>query len=80
MLVRTCGGEYKKKGILLNAVDTGWVTEEHPQGWYAPGFKPPLDIVDGAARIVAPIFDTINSKSNFGMSGKFFKDYLSTTW
>ena len=43
----------------MNAVDTGWVTDEDPA---APArkqehdFQPPLDIVDGAARICDPFF------------------------
>jgi NAD(P)-dependent dehydrogenase (short-subunit alcohol dehydrogenase family) len=26
MLTRTCGGEFGREGIYMNAVDTGWVT------------------------------------------------------
>ena len=44
----------------MNSVDTGWVTDEDPVEIAARKtaehrFHPPLDIVDGAARIVDPI-------------------------
>jgi hypothetical protein len=47
----------------MNSVDTGWVTDEDPARARARArrvehprfrFHPPLDIVDGAARIVDP--------------------------
>ena len=43
----------------MNAVDTGWVTDEDPAHHAARkqdehDFQPPLDIVDGAARVVRP--------------------------
>ena len=62
MLVRTSAPDLRKDGIYLNAVDTGWVTDEDPAQIAARkaeehAFSPPLDIVDGAARIVAPIIE-----------------------
>jgi hypothetical protein len=42
------------------------------------GFHPPLDIVDGAARIVDPIFDGINTGRH--VWGQFLKDYRPTAW
>ena len=62
MIVRTSAPDYARDGIFLNAVDTGWVTDEDPahlaeRKAEEHAFSPPLDIVDGAARIVAPIFD-----------------------
>src|SRR5437588_9173457 len=50
-----------------NAVDTGWVTDEDPVELAARKvrdhqFHPPLDIVDGAARIVAPIISGFNTR------------------
>ena len=42
------------------------------------GFHPPLDIVDGAARIVDPIFDGINTGRH--VFGQFLKDYKPTAW
>jgi hypothetical protein len=43
-----------KDGIHMNAVDTGWITDEDPAVHAArkaeAGFAPPLDIIDGADR------------------------------
>src|SRR4051812_39353933 len=66
MMTRTPAADYFTHGIHMNSGDTGWVTDEDPVEVAArktgePRFPPPLDIVDGAARIVDPIIDGINS-------------------
>src|SRR5262249_37556293 len=53
------GADYQGNGIHMTSVDRGWVTEEDPVGIAArktaeQRFPPPLDIVDGGARIVDP--------------------------
>ena len=83
MLVRTSAKDLVQDGIYLNAVDTGWVTDEDPAQIAARkieehAFSPPLDIVDGAARIVAPIIDGFQSGQH--QSGHFFKDYRPAPW
>ena len=62
MMTRTAATDYHGDGIHMNSVDTGWVTDEDPlhiaeQKTVEHRFQPPLDIVDGAARIVDPIID-----------------------
>lgn len=41
-------------------------------------FQPPLDIVDGAARVMDPLFDGINTGKHW--CGKFLKDCRPITW
>jgi NAD(P)-dependent dehydrogenase (short-subunit alcohol dehydrogenase family) len=83
MMTRTSAPDYAKDGIFMNSVDTGWVTDEDAapiaqRKTAETGFQPPLDIVDGAARIVDPIFDGINTGRH--VWGQFLKDYRPTAW
>ena len=41
---------------------------------------PPLDEVDGAARILDPIFSHVSSGGKVRMVGLFLKDYMSASW
>jgi NAD(P)-dependent dehydrogenase (short-subunit alcohol dehydrogenase family) len=83
MLTRTSAADYVKDGIHMNSVDTGWITDEDPIEIAARkqeehGFHPPLDVIDGAARIVAPIFDGIRTGEH--VWGLFLKDYRAIPW
>lgn len=83
MMTHTAAGDFAKFGIYINAVDTGWVTDEDPaelskHKQEVHDFQPPLDIVDGAARVLDPLFDGINTGKHW--SGKFLKDYRPIDW
>jgi NAD(P)-dependent dehydrogenase (short-subunit alcohol dehydrogenase family) len=83
MMTRTSATDYYGDGIHMNSVDTGWVTDEDPVEIAArktvdQRFHPPLDVVDGAARILDPIMSGIATGEH--VWGQFLKDYRPTDW
>jgi NAD(P)-dependent dehydrogenase (short-subunit alcohol dehydrogenase family) len=83
MLTRTSAADFAEDGIWMNSVDTGWVTDEDPlhhveRKQREHDFFPPLDVVDGAARVLDPIF--VGLKTGVHPWGKFFKDYRVCDW
>ncbi len=82
MLTRTSAGEMlTTDGILMTAVDTGWITDERPHPTKArladEGFHAPLDLVDGAARVYDPI---VRGEAGEDLAGCFLKDYQPSPW
>lgn len=84
MLTHTSAAGYAKDGIYMNAVDTGWVTDENPTAKRIRkqeelGFFAPLDIIDGMARIYHPIAVGVENEET-PLYGKFLKDYAPCRW
>ncbi|SOB84853.1 SDR family NAD(P)-dependent oxidoreductase [Streptomyces sp. 1331.2] len=81
MLTRTSAAELATRGVHMCAVDTGWITDENPAPQKARiaarGFRTPLDIVDGAARVYDPI---VRGEAGHPMAGVLFKDYRLAEW
>ncbi|WEH14232.1 SDR family NAD(P)-dependent oxidoreductase [Streptomyces sp. VNUA24] len=81
MLTRTSAAELADQGVHMCAVDTGWITDENPapkkQRIARAGFRTPLDIVDGAARVYDPI---VRGEAGDPVSGVFLKDYREAEW
>ena len=82
MLVRTSAADFAASAnILLTAVDTGWVTDEFAKTDAARGVDhPPLDEIDGAARVLHPVFAAYNPAGPKRYSGVFLKDYAPASW
>lgn len=82
MLTRTSAVDFLQSQIYMNSVDTGWINDENPydktQENLQRGFQTPIDEVDAAARILAPIYDGITTGEC--AHGKFYKDYWETEW
>ncbi|MFI1921733.1 MULTISPECIES: SDR family NAD(P)-dependent oxidoreductase [unclassified Streptomyces] len=81
MLTRTSAAALAEQGVHMCAVDTGWITDENPAPKKArmagAGFRTPLDIVDGAARVYDPI---VRGEAGHPVSGVFLKDYREAQW
>ncbi len=72
MLTRTSGYDYKKNhNIIMCCVDTGWNNPQTPNSYNE---TTPLDCVDGAARILDPIY------SNLKHPGVAYKNYNIMSW
>ncbi|MGW3629582.1 SDR family NAD(P)-dependent oxidoreductase [Streptomyces sp. NPDC005122] len=81
MLTRTSAAELAGQGVHMCAVDTGWITDENPapkkERMAGAGFRTPLDVVDGAARVYDPI---VRGEAGAPVSGVFLKDYREAEW
>lgn len=82
MMTRTSAKTYAREKIYMVGVDTGWITNEYPNEYESRSIKKtddvPLDNIDGACRILDPIFTYYNTgKTTYGV---FLKDYVESVW
>ncbi|KPE50088.1 SDR family NAD(P)-dependent oxidoreductase [Chryseobacterium indologenes] len=81
MMTLTSAREFEKDHIYMSAVDVGWIStgakESLRKKQFEKGYIPPLDSVDGAARILHPVAEGI--KGNY-FSGVLLKNYKIHTW
>jgi len=81
MITRTSSEEFSKSNILMNSVDVGWIStgarEELRKQQFEKAYVPPLDSVDGASRILDPIYRALDGDKSFG---KLYKDYNEHEW
>ncbi|MGZ9928850.1 SDR family NAD(P)-dependent oxidoreductase [Streptomyces sp. NC-S4] len=81
MLTRTSATDLAARGIHTCSVDTGWVTDEKPlparERHAATGWRPPLDVIDGAARVYHPI---VQGQAGSPIHGVLLKDYRHADW
>lgn len=81
MLTLTSAKEFEKEQIYMTAVDVGWIStgakESLRKKQFEQGYIPPLDSVDGAARILHPVVEGINGNC---YSGVLLKNYKINSW
>jgi len=80
MMTRTSALDFVNSHIYMNSVDTGWNDCMNPfkEGDATPHMVPPLDHVDGAARITDPIYRAIRDGELIW--GQFLKNFKPTMW
>ncbi len=84
MLTRTSAADYARDSIYMNSVDTGWVSNENPHERRVRqqennGFHPPLDVLDGMARLYDPIVRGLQ-EADEPLYGLYLKDFASCPW
>ncbi len=76
MLTRTSASYYARAGILMNSVDTGWVSEERPDA-SSSALQPDRTEEEAAARICHPIFEGVCGRPYWG---RLMRDYQPSGW
>ena len=77
---------YQQYQTLMNSVDTGWVTDMAPcavgvtSARHATWVGPPLDEVDGAARVLDPVFCHLKQPDKWRIRGYCFRNYFVAGW
>ena len=91
MMTKTSAQDFALSEIFMNSVDTGWINDENPldirfHRFVYQGFSPPIDEIDGAARVLDPIFSPLsrvqlqNSSSSSSSSSSFSSSSVIPTF
>jgi NAD(P)-dependent dehydrogenase (short-subunit alcohol dehydrogenase family) len=82
MMTKTSGPDYAQDGIFMTSVDTGWLSNEAPVPTAvkiaATNFQTPIDEIDGAARVLDPVFSGMRGGEK--VYGVFLKDDHVSEW
>ncbi|MGX7675665.1 SDR family NAD(P)-dependent oxidoreductase [Plantactinospora sp. DSM 117369] len=81
MLTRVGAADLARHDVHMCGVDTGWVTDENPAPVRArraaTGWRPPLDVVDAAARIYQPV---VRGEAGSPVHGVLLKNFAVVPW
>lgn len=81
MMTRTSGADFEKDQIYMNSVDVGWIStgakETLRKKQFDRAYVPPLDSVDGASRIMDPIYAVMQGEKIYG---SLLKNYKVNNW
>jgi len=83
MMTLTAAEGFAQCHIYMSAVDPGWISNLSPwpkaNSMREDGFVPPLDLVDGAARVLHPVYDGLRLPQT-PLHGVYLKDYAPHEW
>jgi NAD(P)-dependent dehydrogenase (short-subunit alcohol dehydrogenase family) len=81
MMTRTSAKDFAKENIYMNSVDVGWIStgakEALRKKQFDRAYVPPLDSVDGASRIMDPIYKVMKGEM---IQGELLKNYMRHEW
>jgi NAD(P)-dependent dehydrogenase (short-subunit alcohol dehydrogenase family) len=81
MMTRTSAKDFAKENIYMNSVDVGWIStgakEVLRKKQFDRAYVPPLDSVDGASRIMDPIYKVMQGEM---IQGELLKNYKRHEW
>lgn len=86
MMTKTSAQDYVLEDIYMTSVDTGWLSIEAPVPTAVKlvernNFQTPIDEVDGASRVLDPVFTGMQCQDpKDRLWGCFLKDYFETEW
>ena len=85
MMTKTSAQDYVREEIYMTSVDTGWLSIEAPTPTAVKiaekEFQTPIDEVDGACRVLDPVFEGMKTSDPLKRKwGVFLKDYFETEW